>query len=511
MNKYRLKLFLLALFLLVIFLLKSIISLADQTSNISLIISPHISQVSSSSESTRNYNIIIINKQNIKDSFDIFVSGNYPYVNNISLSSKSVEIPPGGRVTIKMTLKIPRNAMTGHYLITVSATSKSNQDVWISGNTFLNILGSGTKSYTHDQPPLIGNLGPVTSGGAIGVNYYGNMRFVDRGYIISNNGSCCVGSKMILDGSSLSAEWSPKGGPRDSPPVEWVENLEDVKRKIDSGIFSTKIYDAVICDWRALAERETGPERCEVRGTMICSSNCRLTYSNLLRVGETQNEFIILEEGEHKIEYNCPIDCIFFIDRRNMVSRYNNNLLTDVYGYLEVHENLTSINQTIVLNAKRGNIGPDLDIMNLTVNPKVLKEGGKFYIKIKLKNVGDMDSNIDNILLNLNEYEIIRSPKSIAPNDYGDIVIKARAENITNLKTEIKYSSDSIGCLPTKNFKEDFNVGEIKIIGKLKKCSYSSDCSSQEVCCEGYCMDTSTGFCDDLDGDGTPETWIDYI
>ena len=481
-----------------------------QKQGVNVSISPRsISLQSTSTETQRTFEIIIENRQNVTDTFEIFISGSYPYLDKVQLSSKTVTLLPGNKTNIRMDVGIPKNPAPGNHTITISVISKSEKEIWNSDTAIIRILYNSKQSYFHEQPELQDTYF-TTSTRQLGINYYGNVRLIDRGYIIDNYGDACVGSKMKIDSNSFSGEWFSKGGPHDSPPIEWVEDLEEVKRKIEQGIFDTKVYDGIICSWRSVAERDTGPERCVVRGSLICSSkSCNVgALSSAVEYNSNLNEITILNEGTHEIDYNCDIECIFFINRKNMT--YSVKMLSDFYGYLKLNGTLRSLKEKIVLNAERGQRGPDLEIVSYNINPKEIKEGEKFYIKLKVKNNGDMEAKLDNLSLNLKNYEIIYGPKSIAPGEIKEIMIKARGESVASLQSEVKYRSDSIGCLPTTSFKESFRIGELKITGKLKRCSTNFDCAANEVCCEGYCMDTTKGVCDDLDGDGTSETWLSY-
>ena len=113
---------------------------------------------------------------------------------------------------------------------------------------FLVILGSVVVGY-HDQPPLNPSteLEEYVKPGNIGVNFYLEPRFITRGYILRSDDDICVGDVLSVEGSSLSGEWFDKGGPRDTPPVLWVDDLDAVKEQINEGTFSTETYVSYIC------------------------------------------------------------------------------------------------------------------------------------------------------------------------------------------------------------------------------------------------------------------------
>jgi len=450
----------------------------------------------------------ITNNQEFQDTFEIFISGSYPYQIRYD---KNVTIQPNSYRNINILISSPPNAF-GTFNIVISAVSKKNSNIWNQDKASISILSLSKLSSFHDQPPLL-SLGPIGPG-HIGINFYSNPRIIDRGYVISNGEECCVGSELVLDGFSLLGEWYPKGGPQDSPPVTWVRDLEEIKRKINSFEYNVETHEAYICSWMAVQEAATGPERCIVSGSLVCSANCELNSDAKISGSLTQT-FKVLEPGEIKLSYSCPVDCIFFVNRKNKTyygARAGEEFpkLKDVYGYMELGKALPIVNSTLTVKAVSGELGPDISIVKSTITSTVLKENEKTFIRMILKNSGDMVAKIDNISLNLNNYITLFQPKELLPGEEKEIIIKARAQDVGTIRADIEYRSDKLGCLPTKEFKESFSIASIKITGKLEKCSSDRDCKYGETCCEGYCMDLTHGFCDDINGDGIPETWTEY-
>lgn len=475
----------------------SFISLSiSQSQNIKISLSPKDILILSGSSAT--ISVKIENYMTIQDEFDIFISGSYPYSID---APKKITVDPNSSVSFSIIISSPKTSAPGSFHINVSAVSKMNSNIWGSDSITIKIVNPQKGSYFHEQPPLH-SLGPIGMG-ETGINFYSNPRVIDRGYVIKNGEECCVGSEMRLDALSLLGEWFSKGGPNDSPPIKWVENLSEVKEKINSKIYSTETYEATICSWRAIKEKTTGPERCKVWGSLICSSDCKI-FSDGGNVNQNEKTFKVSSSGIVSLNFVCPVECIFFVDRRNKAN------LSNVYGYLELGKKLPELVNTLNLKAVEKSIGPDLELKKATITSTNLKENEKTFIKMIMKNSGDMTAKIDKINLNLKNYEILYSPKELAPNEETEIIIKARAENVGTIKANIEYRSEMLGCLPTKNFTESFSIASIKIYGKLEKCSSSSECKYGETCCEGYCMNLNEGFCDDINGDGIPETWIEY-
>jgi hypothetical protein len=159
--------------------------------------------------------------------------------------------------------------------------------------------------------------------GYLGLNFYLNPKFSVSGVSLKKNDGVCAGSEIELSDDIMRGEFFEKGGPISSPPIEFVEDLDAVKKKIDQGDFTTGTYYARICVWAAvdcLRRYSVTPGHCEpaarciVDGTVICSPNCTIKYSGVERISD--NMFKAQKTDRVTFEFSCKPDCIFFVDRK---------------------------------------------------------------------------------------------------------------------------------------------------------------------------------------------------
>ncbi|MCK4429389.1 MAG: hypothetical protein KAU95_03370 [Candidatus Aenigmarchaeota archaeon] len=399
-----------------------------------------------------------------------------------------------------------------------------------------------------------------------GINFYPELILIDRGYILKEGDYVGLGDTIKIK-SDFSGEWFKKGGPEDCPPTLWVSQNE-MKQIINRTLLyhyekargKYPMHPEICSDWKCpnkiMADKEifgrdvelyktVGIRECvdPIYGTLICNDGSE---------GGLEKEIKAEKAGKMELIIDYLPKCIYYVEKGfvsaaewfhnekewfsepGLYDHYRIFIIPNVEGPLAtlnpsttytslnsdwlnimpaVTEEETPItataNITILKDCLRG---PDLRIQKVSYIPKII-EGEPLYARLALKNTGDMESKLDKIKLNV-PAEILYSPKTLKAGEESEIIIEAEVEEITDLKLDLEYRSDKLGCLPTKEFKETFNLGRIGVI--KGKCKVDSDCPAKElglekmVCCNSICKDLTKGFCEDLDGDGVPETWISY-
>ena len=484
--------------------------------------------------SFKDITVTITNNQDNEDKVEIFTAGSFPYQER--LSKKRLTIPAKTSEQLVLRLSCQRRAQAGTFEQTVTVLSENDAERWVSSTIHVDVSGwskGGKMGQFHSQPPLSASpdhlstegIGP----GKIGLNFYFNPKLVDRGYVLKDGDQCCVGDTLTVEKSSLTGEWFKKGGPRDTPPVQWANHqdsalaseadndFEIIKSQIDEGTFHTDTDEAYICSWRRIQDADTGPNRCVVDAALICSHFCEFSSSGNIQETSTE-KFEVANEGNIEIGINCPIECIFFVDRQNRsygASRYKGRLktqLTQAYGLMTLDSQIPTLSSLMTVNAVKGTRGPDLRIQKVFCPPKVI-ENEPLYIKLELENTGDAEAKLDKLKLNA-PAKILYSPGTLAAGETSEIILEAEIKEVTDLKLDLEYRSDTLGCLPTKDFKGTFDLGKIEVVETVN-CNTGSDCPAEDfglekmVCCNGLCRDPLKGICDDLDGDGTFE-WAYY-
>jgi len=353
----------------------------------------------------------------------------------------------------------------------------------------------------------------------IGVNFYKNPKAVDRNYVLSKDDVSCLGDNVSIQDTNASGEWYKKGGPTDSPPVEWVDDIEAVKQQIKAGTFKTTTYLTTLCSWPMLREAETGPSRCVFMGSLICQEKCKSSTQE----GQSLNT---TTEGQVEVTISCTPDCIFFAERKGMsyegpmswTSVYNGaKTLPDYYGYFVLtREPLPTLSYKqsikIVDNSTANQTGPRIEVINPAYNPITVNKNTE-PLRFILKNTGDMDAMIKNVALNV-PFRIVYAPTMVSAGKEEEAILELTAENSTDLNLSVDYSSATLGCQPKKDFNMMLKIGRIGVIGG--ECLKDSDCPAKDlglermVCFNGICRDPAKGFANDVDGDGYAETWTQY-
>jgi len=59
-------------------------------------------------------------------------------------------------------------------------------------------------------------VGRHTASSTLAINFYDNVKVIDRDYVLNQNDKVCVGDNLKLESTEISGEWFAKGGPADS-------------------------------------------------------------------------------------------------------------------------------------------------------------------------------------------------------------------------------------------------------------------------------------------------------
>jgi len=356
----------------------------------------------------------------------------------------------------------------------------------------------------HDQPeplipPELQNYGigqgkPLrwTKGKrGLGLNIYYNPKLTNNGYILDDGESVCVGDKIVLIDDIFYGEWFGKGGPQDSPPIEFYSDLDELKTNLDNIEFDT--YETPLCS----AKRREFCTKCLVNANIFCSTTCN----------DQQEEFDA-ESGESEITFDCDIECTMYIEPwkpsnkrgslsygcgRNKVTPQEFQPTFADLKFTDKHFNhfSFSIRYLGVFNTD----GPQLEIDSYSYNK------GENLLYIELKNTGDIKALIDDIHFD-QDFQLIYSPSEIDAGEKGEILVKTLSEDVI---MTVGYRAAELGCLNKKDFEHVFTFGDATI---PKSCIDNADCLVDEMCCAGYCRGRDEGICDDIDRDGVPDTWI---
>jgi hypothetical protein len=348
---------------------------------------------------------------------------------------------------------------------------------------------------------------------ALGVNFYLDTNPSSNGYHLNSHDRVCAGKEVNLGDAVLSGEWFTKGGPMDSPPVYFTDDIDKVKEEIDKKTFDTEVYDGYICIVAGTPATETGAifeenvKRCFAPSQFVCEPKCDLVSSGQ----ETGKKQTIGSEGQVYFVWNCTADCILFVNRKDQTYQvafgsFTHPALTyklkDAYGYMKFSEPFV-LNDFLELKAEKSSAGPKLTVIPyLPENPP-----SKFTARVEVENTGDTTAYIDKLEVTNAEFKILYSPEKLEPDEKTEILLEITPANNRDIGFRIEYSSETLGCLAQKEFSASVSLKAGSNIKGI--CSSDMDCPVGETCCVGTCRNSRSGVCDDIDGDGEPDTWVE--
>jgi hypothetical protein len=383
---------------------------------------------------------------------------------------------------------------------------------------------------------------------SMGLDFYPDISVSAGGYALNVEDGICSSDKVRISDIRLSGEWFTKGGPHDSPPVQFSDDIDSVIDSIKSGDYKTKVYRTYVCAWTGVAMKSN----CDVDAQIICSRNCTLKTSNLEKLGDGYR----IKEGAESVgvEMECKPFCFVFVDRERYEKAYGIMALLplgdktmgigasqDVLGTTTIgpmFENLLTCSQkldfteagmalaglkemtkcmakgepfrikarkTYKIDVERSGLGPEIEAKKIY---KPENSGSGQVLRIELVNTGDMEGIIEDVKLNLDSYKILYRPKSLKPGEMSEALLQIEPEN-KEVQAEISYRSEKLGCLGKRDFSSSFSIGLVE--GQVRACSADTDCPTDQTCCAELCRPSSKGVCDDIDGDGAADTWVQYF
>ena len=449
--------------------------------------------------------VTVKNNQDVSDDVGVYVSGEI--IGWARLSKTDLTMPPKSNERVILTIAPPAATPSGSYELTVTASSAISEDRWDSKSITLEIYQRtpGIRGF-HDQVTPVPPIPPKGDRRGVprfGLNLYYNPKLsTDRGYNLKDGDQCCVGDTLTLM-SEGSGEFYGKGGPIDSPPVVFVDDLDATIEEIKGKKYKPKTYVISVGKWGAHAGRIPNV----VDAAVICESPCKSrNFGNIKEI--SKERFQVLDGGMVESYTECSVRCIMYYASQKYCAQHGSfiagvkdtrhyvcyDIDEGEYGFLDLNKTKTYIQDNVFINAVSSTRGPDINVRKYTYNT----ETTPVNILVEVENTGDMKAELKKVSLNIPNYKILYMPSELMPGETSEIIIEADVDNTLGLKATVKYRSDKLGCAKTKDFKESFAIGG---------CNNDIDCNDNNPCTKDTCTNagsensycSNTAYCEGTD------------
>ncbi|MFH1510997.1 MAG: hypothetical protein ABIF10_04840, partial [Candidatus Woesearchaeota archaeon] len=295
----------------------------------------------------------------------------------------------------------------------------------------------------------------------IGLNIFHNPVVESSNYLLRMEDEVCLGETIQVNNAELTAEWYSKGGPQDSPPVLFVDDLAAAKAKIVGGdiSFIPETYLASCCSGK---KKENGwLNNCVFNGQVVCESSCS-DYDqngNEIPSGDLQ----VLSDGTYT--YDCTVSCFMFVHKvstteeevilKDLSSQANDYVSTEVNTILDLvfpeeqEQKYLTFTSEIAFKGVVETKGPSITVEENSYNPEI------GVLCFKVKNEGDTDAIIDAITVPTDpNTQILYVPEKLKAGESDDVLVGVTGSDSENI--DIAYRAETLGCQKTKEYANSY-------------------------------------------------------
>ncbi|MCB9362180.1 hypothetical protein H6504_01980 [Candidatus Woesearchaeota archaeon] len=279
----------------------------------------------------------------------------------------------------------------------------------------------------------------------LGLNIFYNPVLYTNNYLVNYQGQVCVGSELQVLNKEISGEWFDKGGPTDSPPITFVDNLMQAKRDFLSGNLYLEGYEGTLCSWLRLQEsaecNQTGlPEHCEnvaegfcnFRGQVFCEDSCS---NNNIPLSD------FTAQGDAVYTKACDVKCALFRSDANVVW----DLRTDV---AQTASPAADYEAELAFKGVLSTEGPRLEVQETSYNEYL------GVLRMKVQNTGDIGAKLDSAVLP--GAEVMYMPKEVGAGQSDEIIMLIAGNG--NKQVQLAYRAEELGCQNTVAHSNGFSV-----------------------------------------------------
>ncbi len=284
----------------------------------------------------------------------------------------------------------------------------------------------------------------------MGVNVFYNPLLESSNYLLRLDEEICIGNEVQVINSEMSGEWFGKGGPNDSPPVLFVDDLAVAKQKIASGdtSFIPQVHWGTYCS----TNYDNFARHCMFLGQVICASDCDDE--------SLPNERItVTADGQYTTD--CQTSCFLYV--KNIGGYINWGMTEPTIG--------PSVESGIDLQVGPASGQPLSFTSELGFQGVVDAEGPQITVQddgysstlglliFSIKNTGDIGAAIDALDVPPGA-QVLYSPKHLHPGESDDVIVSMENGGQTSLS--VAFRADDLGCQVTKEYSTalGFNLNE---------------------------------------------------
>ena len=355
----------------------------------------------------------------------------------------------------------------------------------------------------------------------IGINFYLNPKFTSNNYVITSDDSACAGNNVFASDVVLQGDWFTKGGPNDHPPITWIskERLDEVVKKIadlnknsqqdkvarytygqDLSSLKSDYFSEVTLYTSSPYLWAIHPDLPPAYTSIICASNSQTTSDNKELDFKDDNTFQVDENVPTNFEFSYNPECYLYVEKfayggsggggwEQLTKKTAEVERLEINVYMLYKLPMESFKKTIDFQPATTTQKPNLEVADYSITDAGI-------VRMIVTNTGSTDAQLDDIKSNYG-FSITNKPL-IKAGETKEVFGQLSDSNVDKETISFNpvYRATELGCLNTKSFGPSTAGG----------CSMDKDCENG-LCCLGKCRDATKGFCDDLNRDGTPDTW----
>lgn len=321
----------------------------------------------------------------------------------------------------------------------------------------------------------------------LGLNIFHNPVAVSNNYLLRVDDQVCLGDDIQVFNTETTGEWFSKGGPQDSPPILFVDDINAARQSIYSGdiSFVGETYYGSVCAGkrRVYADKDeadfkgTWAQNCAFDGQVICEKSC----TELSADGSSipTSAVTVLADGSYT--FDCQTSCFLFIHKvadpevllsgeKKPIAHIDDqpdesdNLETFLEWSAPVLQKYISleVNSILDLSGSGGSVPLSFDSeiafagVVATTGPTLTIEENGYNAELGIlyatvTNEGGIGAIVDSVNLPSNPgAEVLYAPASLGAGESDDILISLSDTGTAHL--DVAYRAEALGCQDTKEY-----------------------------------------------------------